>query len=294
MTYKAGGWMKICRRMAASAFSLCASSAAGATSLQDVLAATYMHNPTLDGQRAELRATDEQAAIARAQGRPQIGAQASYTQGLEGLRALQGYNRAILAGANVNIPLFQGGRVRNAVDAADKRSEAGRAALRAAEGDTFVDAVTAYLDVLRDRAIIDLNRENVRALQDVLHSSKVRLDAGDVTRTDVSQSFARQQQGESSLEAAQAQLSASVAEFRRVTGLEAANLDEPPPLPDLPPSADEAEIIAMRSNPAIAATAAAIDAAHHDVSAARGARLPTLSAGGSGSYYSYRDRFGGI
>ena len=261
--------------------------AARATTLQEALLATYQGNPTLTGQRAQLRATDENAAIARSQGRPQINGNAQFTQGLSGLPSVQGYNRALTAGATVSLPIFQGGRVRNAIRAADTRVEGGRADLRAVEGDVFVDAVTAYMDVLRDRAIVRLNANNVKVLETNLQATQDRFQVGDVTRTDVAQSQARLELGRSQLAAAQASLVASEENYRRVIGSEPTDLETPPPLPTLPATPDAAEDTAIASNPAIASAEAAVEAAHYDVSAARGERLPTISLSGGENYFNY-------
>ncbi|USI72453.1 TolC family outer membrane protein [Sphingomonas morindae] len=268
--------------------------AASALTLQEALAAAYATNPSLDAQRASLRATDEDAAIARGQGRPQLGVSTNYTYGLDGLRALAGYNRALLAGVQGQLPLFQGGRVRNAVRAADKRSAAGREALRGIEGDTLVEAVTAYVDVLRDRAILELNRQNVAALNQVYQSSQARLKAGDVTRTDLAQTSARIQQGGAGLAGAESDIIASEESFRRVIGLDPVQLAPPPALPPVPATVADAVAGALAHNGALASYKAAAEAAQRDVSAARGARLPTLSVGGASTFYSYRDRFAGI
>ena len=67
---------------------------------------------------------------------------------------------------DISYPLFNGGSVRNNVRAAETRVEAGRATLTAVEGDVFTQAVTAYMDVIRDRAIVELNQNNVKVLDD--------------------------------------------------------------------------------------------------------------------------------
>ena len=48
--------------------------------LRDALVGTYQTNPTLMAQRQSLRATDEGVALARAQGRPSVSADASLNQ----------------------------------------------------------------------------------------------------------------------------------------------------------------------------------------------------------------------
>jgi outer membrane protein len=261
-----------------------------ASTLNDALAAAYANNPTLSGQRASLRATDENAAIARAPGRPQLSAQAGVSQGLEGLRAVDGFNRSITAGVTASLPLYQGGRVRNTIDAADKRSAAGRETLRATEGDIFVQTVSAYLSVLRDREIVQLSSSNVDALQADAKSSKERYNGGDLTLTDVDQSNARLINGRTQLATAQSNLIESEEDFRRLTGQLPGTLETPPALPLLPDSADQAEDTAIDNNATVLAAAQTIEASRYDAGAARGSALPTLSLSAGNNYYDYRDR----
>ena len=47
------------------------------------------------------------------------------------------------------------------------------------------------MDVIRDRAIVELNDNNVRVLETNLEATQDRFEIGDVTRTDVAQSEAR-------------------------------------------------------------------------------------------------------
>jgi outer membrane protein len=281
------------RRAAILALLTAAAVPAHATTLEEALRAAYTTNPTLDAQRADLRATDEQAAIARAGGRPQAQVQASYTRGLNGLRDLEGYNQALIAGVSASLPLYQGGRVRNAIRAADLRSDAGRAQLRATEGDTFLDVVGAYLDVLRDREIVALGRENVATLERYRQAGETRLKLGDITRTDVAQTQARIEIGTSGLVNGEGNLVGSEQTYRNVVGLDPVALTPPAP-PPLPASADEAVAIALRTNAALQALDKAAQAATRDVAAAEGARLPIVSLGAATNYYDYRDRFAGI
>ena len=110
-------------------------------------------------------------------------------------------------------PIYSGGRVRNGVRAADTRVEAGRADLRATEGDIFTEAVAAYMDVIRDRSIVELNRNQVRVLDTNLQATRDRFEVGDLTRTDVAQSDARLALARSSLALAEGRLEASGGEL---------------------------------------------------------------------------------
>jgi outer membrane protein len=180
--------------------------------------------------------------------------------------------------------LFNGGSVRNNVRAAQTRVEAGRATLRAVEGDVFTEAVAAYMDVIRDRAIVELNANNVRVLTTNLEATSDRFEIGDLTRTDVAQSEARLQLGRSLLATSQGRLATSEENYRRVIGKKPDALAPPPPLPPLPATPEEAARIALANNPDLIAVTRQAVAAGLDVRVARAGRLPTVSSVLSGTY----------
>jgi len=140
------------------------------------------------------------------------------------------------------------------------------------------------MDVIRDRAIVELNENNVRVLQTNLEATSDRFEIGDVTRTDVAQSEARLEIGRSNLASARGTLSASEENYRRVIGRTPDQLAPPPLLPPLPNTPEEAVRIALANNPDILAVNRQAQAAGFDVSVARAGRLPTVSTGVSGTY----------
>ena len=252
---------------------------ASADTLREALVSAYQTNPTLTGQRETLKATDATVAIARAAGRPQIIGSAGLNRNLaqRGVLDTGAKGMTLSLGADLSVPLFNGGSVRNSVEAAKTRVEAGRATLRAVEGDVFTQAVSAYMDVIRDRSIVELNQNNVKVLETNLEATRDRFQIGDLTRTDVAQSEARLQLGRSQLAAAQGTLTASEATYRQVIGHPPGNLAPPPPLPPLPTTAEEAVRIALASNPDLVAISRQAVAAGYDVRVAEASRLPTLS-----------------
>jgi outer membrane protein len=254
-------------------------STASADTLREALVSAYQTNPTLTSQRQTLQATDATVAIARAAGRPQVNANVGLNRTLtqSGLLIQGGKGPTVSAGVDLSYPLFNGGAVKNSVRAAKTRVEAGRATLRAVEGDVFTQAVAAYMDVIRDRAIVELNRNNVKVLQTNLEATQDRFQIGDLTRTDVAQSEARLQLGRSQLATAEGRLTGSEATYRQVIGHAPGPLAPPPPLPPLPKTADEAVQIALANNPDLLSISRQAIAAGYDVNIARAGRLPTLS-----------------
>ena len=259
---------------------------ASADTLREALVSAYQTNPTLTGQRETLKATDATIAIAKAAGRPQIIGSVGLNRNLaqRGVLDTGASGTTLSVGADLSVPLFNGGSVRNSVNAAKTRVEAGRATLQAVEGDVFTQAVSAYMDVIRDRSIVELNQNNVKVLETNLEATRDRFQIGDLTRTDVAQSEARLQLGRSQLAAAQGKLTASEATYRQVVGHAPGQLAPPPPLPPLPTSADEAVRIALASNPDLIAISRQAIAAGYDVRVAEAGRLPTLSGVLSNTY----------
>ena len=259
---------------------------ASADTLREALVSSYQTNPTLTAQRQTLEATDATVAIARAAGRPQVSANVSVNRAItqSGVLISSGKGPNLTVGGQLSYPLFNGGSVKNSVKAAKTRVEAGRATLRAVEGDVFTQAVTAYMDVIRDRAIVELNQNNVKVLETNLQATQDRFQIGDLTRTDVAQSEARLQLGRSQLATAQGQLTGSEATYRQIIGHAPGVLAPPPPLPPLPKTADEAVQIALANNPDLVATSRQAVAAGYDVNVARASRLPTVSAQATGDY----------
>jgi outer membrane protein len=259
---------------------------ASADSLREALVSAYQTNPTLTAQRQTLQATDATVAIAKAAGRPQITGSVGINRNLaqRGVLDSGGKGPTLSVGADLSVPLFNGGSVRNNIRAAQTRVEAGRATLRAVEGDVFTNAVTAYMDVIRDRAIVELNENNVKVLETNLEATRDRFQIGDLTRTDVAQSEARLQLGRSQLAEAQGRLTASEATYRQVIGHPPGVLAPPPPLPPLPQTPDEAVQIALADNPDLLAITRSAIAAGYDVRVARAGRLPSLSGVLSNTY----------
>lgn len=264
---------------------------ASADTLRQALVSAYQTNPTLMGQRENLKGTDANVAIARAAGRPQVSATAGLNRDLSRSGILDtGGGATLSVGADLSVPLYTGGRVKNSVEAAKTRVEAGRATLRAVEGDVFTQAVSAYMDVIRDRAVVELNANNIRVLQTNLQATRDRFEIGDLTRTDVAQSEARLQLGRSRFAIAQGQLTASEATYRQVIGHPPGELAPPPPLPPLPATEAEAVKIALADNPDLLAIQREAIAAGYDVRVAEGTRLPTVSGVLSGTFV---DELGG-
>lgn len=266
---------------------------ASAETLRDALAKAYSKNPTLTAARANQRANDENVPLAKANGLPNASVQGAYQEyKVRPSNDFTSPRRSVGGQLNLNVPVYQGGSVRNAVKAAETRVAAGVETLRDTEQSVFSQTVAAYMDVIRDEAIVRLNRENVNVLEVNLQATKDRFEVGDLTRTDVAQSEARLAGARGDLQTAEANLTGSRETYIQLVGEAPVNLEVPPELPGLPADPDAAVDVAVKDNPNLRAAAKQREAARQDVSAAYGARLPTLSLGATGSYQNFLDTLG--
>jgi len=119
-----------------------AAGTASADTLREALVSTYRANPTLTAQRENLKATDANVAIAKSAGRPTVNGTLGVTRDLTRSGRFDvgtGRGPYLNAGVDLAYPLYQGGTVKNDIKAAKTRVEAGRATLRAVEGDVFTE-----------------------------------------------------------------------------------------------------------------------------------------------------------
>jgi len=100
-------------------------------------------------------------------------------------------------GATATQTLFNGFQTANRTRQAESQVAGGRETLRVTEQQVLLDAATAYMNLLRDQAILDLNRRNVEVLTEQLKQTRDRFNVGEVTRTDVAQAESRLAAGRS-------------------------------------------------------------------------------------------------
>jgi outer membrane protein len=117
---------------------------AGADNLREALVEAYNTNPTLEAARANQRATDEGVTIQRAQGLPSATVTATHIEFIrQSANSFTAPERNLGVQAQVLVPVYSGGAIRNGVQAAKNRVEAGAADLRNTESAIFSQVVAA-------------------------------------------------------------------------------------------------------------------------------------------------------
>ena len=263
-------------------------SLARAETLEDALIAAYIANPALQAQRAQTRAVDENVPQALANWRPtvKINADAGVVQTLSNdivppaPKLQTSYNERD-ASLQVSEPLYRGGRTDAQTDQAEAQVKAAEYQLKATEQTVFIGVITAYLDIIQNQALVDLNVNNQQVLQRELSATNDRFRVGEVTRTDTSQAQAAVAGAEAEVRQARATLRDSIATFGRLTGHRPSGLEAVTPATDLPISLAEVSAAAEAANPNVLAQRYTYEAAQHGVDLAFGALLPTVSLQGS-------------
>ncbi|MGH6952883.1 MAG: TolC family outer membrane protein [Alphaproteobacteria bacterium] len=258
-----------------------------AQTLEDAFIKAYKTNPTLQSQRARVRATDEQVPRALSNWRPTV----TFTG--EAGKSIVETESELLGGTNnvrntenlspreyslvVSQPLFRGFRTVAEIRRAENRVKAERSRLTSTEQDVLSDAVTAFMDVVRDQVVLDLNVSNEQVLRRQLEATRDRFEVGEVTRTDVAQAEARLARANSDRIQAEGFLDSSRAAYQRVIGDMPGKLVEAPVPKGLPSNVDEAAASATSANPTVTASEYDEKAARDDVDLVTGELLPTLS-----------------
>lgn len=265
-----------------------------AETIEAALIRAYQNNPQLNAQRASVRATDENVPQALSGYRPKVAVTASVgTQftdtaqntnvgGRLSTTSLAGVNAPRSVGATVTQTLFNGGQTANRTRAAESQVSASREGLRVLEQTVLFAAATIYMDYLRDSAIVEVQKSNVRVLEQTLKQTRDRFNVGEVTRTDVAQSEAQLAAGRTQLLTAESNLTTTRANYRRIIGNDPGNLAPGSPVDRfLPTTLTGAIDRGLLENPNVTAAMYGIDVSFLQVKVNEGALFPTVTLQGS-------------
>ncbi len=255
---------------------------ASGISFGQALMAAYQYNPTLAAARAELRSVDETYAQAMSGYRPRLNGIADYTSSHDRGDVTDIHSDSKTLELELQQPLYRGGSTQANVKSSHNKIKAQRSALHATEQDVLLDAVTVYMDVVRDTELLKLNANNENVLARQLDAARERFDLGDITKTDVSQSEARLANALASRVTAEGNLRSSKARFERVIGMEPEGvLGRPPSTINIPVSVDDALVVAENKNPDLHFARFSTTAAKYDIRSVTGELLPQVDLTGS-------------
>jgi outer membrane protein len=265
----------------------------GSTTLEQALVQAYQNNPQVNAQRALVRATDEAVPQALSGYRPRISG--TYNYGVtwtetttEVQRPVPNRSREVTrfypatVGAQLQQNVFNGFQTANRTRQAESQVFAARETLRVIEQTVLLDAATVYMNVLRDTAVLELQRRNVEVIQEQLRQTRDRFNVGEVTRTDVAQAESRVAAAQSQFLSAQANLTTSRAAYRRVIGVDPGRLGNGTPVDRfVPRSLDLAVAQGQSENPSVTAAEFGVDVAQLQVRVNEGSLYPVVTVTGN-------------
>ena len=255
---------------------------ARADTMEAALLRSYHNNPQLNAQRASVRSTDENVPIALSGYRPKVALTASggfqYTDTLSKGTDSNGPQAPSAVGATATQTLFNGNRTANQTRAAESQVLGAREGLRLLEQSVLLAAATIYMDYLRDAAILEVQRSNTRVLEETLRQTRDRYKVGLVTPTDVAQAEAQLAAAQSQQLLAEANLTTTRANFRRIVGNDPEQLAPASPVDRyLPKTLPGAIALSLRENPNVTAAMFGVDINFLNVKVNEGALYPTVT-----------------
>ncbi|PPR11401.1 MAG: Outer membrane efflux protein BepC [Alphaproteobacteria bacterium MarineAlpha11_Bin1] len=260
---------------------------AGAQTLDEALVKAYRENPRIRAERARLRASDEGVSQALSNWRPVV--RVTGTTGLKrsdstitGPAAKEAeVTEPFTAELTITQNLYRGGRTEAEVEEAEYIVRADRARLALTEQSVLLGAATAYGDVARDQAVLELNKSNERVLEKQLEATEDRFRVGEVTKTEVSQAESRLSRARADRIAANGTLIDARAAYKNVVGDLPDKLQLEKPLTDLPSSLPDAIDRAKSNNFGVILSRLITKAAESNVRKINGELLPSLTLNGS-------------
>jgi outer membrane protein len=266
-----------------------------ADTIEAALVRSYQNNPQLNAQRAQVRFTDENVPQALSGYRPRVAVTASagtqYTDTLSTTggdanhlikTGIHGINAPRSIGTTISQTVFNGFQTANRTRAAESQVSGAREGLRVLEQSVLLSAATIYMDYLQNAAIVEVQKSNVRVLEQTLKQTNDRFNVGEVTRTDVAQSEAQLAAGRTQLLTAESNLVTTKANFRRIIGNEPEALAPGSPVDRfLPKSLPGAVDLSLTENPNVTAAMYGVDVSYLQVKVSEGALLPTVTLQGS-------------
>jgi len=256
---------------------------ARAETLEDALSEAYTSNPQLLAERANLRATDEGVPQALSGWRPTltftgaIGKQQFENTPVTSTQLPSGINTPRSLDFKLVQPVYQGGGTVAKTAQAEDTVKSERAHLIAVEGTILFSVISAYLDVVRDQAVVDLDVLSESILAQTLDQTKAQFQVGIATRTDVAQAEARLSGATAQRQQDEGTLQSDRANYARYVGHLPGALDQPKLRPQVPGSRDEALGLAATKNPNVISALFSEDAARAQVAATKAGLLPSLN-----------------
>ena len=268
-------------------------SSASAVTLYDALNQTYQNNIQLNAERENIKASEEDINISKADYKPTL--TLSGSKSVENTNKLTNQSGGDASSSDAD-PLTTSIKLEQTIldygrDLSLEKSLIGldlaKARLIKKEQDILYDAIEVFTNLILAREKLTINRKNLNLLNKQLENDKIRLDRGQITITDLAQT-------ESSLAGAQAQFTQAKSElvisklnYENIIG----KIDNPKSLRknpnsivSIPKSLDEAINLSKQNNPDIKIAKFDLAQSEKDLAISESDLMPTASLSLERSY----------
>lgn len=197
------------------------------------------------------------------------------------------------ANLSVTQNLFQGFRTSGSMKAADAAIEQAKAGLEGATQQLAFEAASSYLNVLKQRKLLELTDGNMKNLQRQFNMEDERVTRGSGIAVDVLQAKSRLQISKERYTAFTGQLQDAVSNYTQIFGEPPADSLELPKVPEdsLPASLEEAIKTAEKNSPALQSITYGTTLAEHQQTIAQSGFYPSVDVIAATNY---KDDAGGI
>ena len=205
-------------------------------------------------------------------------------------------SRGVINTVNLTViqNLFDGYNTTSLVRAAEVNREVAQLSLEGTRQSTLFEGVRAYIDVLRQRRLVEIARENERTILRQLNLEDERVRRGSGVTQDVLQAKSRLQIAKERRVGYEGALSNAISTYEQVFGHAPAlptMIDPSPPAEVIPSSLERVTEIALIENPALIGQGATVELAREQRRGSASALYPNLDLQGAANY---EKKLGGV
>jgi outer membrane protein len=248
--------------------------------LADALAIVRSSNPAVKEAYHNMQAALERRRQAVGSFLPELEASSSYdiqrtNTNISPVRTTHPRSYAL----TLSQPLFRGGELGASYRARTNEWQAAKAIYVDLLQEKLVATTNAYMDTLTAQDVLNQQKKLVNVLTEKLKATQVRFEQGDVTQTDVGQAQARLAEAQAAAVQAEGSLITARTALQQLLGQEPpAELVWPPQREDLPSDLETVEAEVAHNHPRVLAALHELTAQGYEVTAARSAHFPDITA----------------
>jgi outer membrane protein len=252
--------------------------------VREVMAKAYIYNKQLASERESVKLTDENISESISEWMPTVTASGERGKQETTLKGPNGLHNKIddtadSKNVNLTLPLFDGLRSYSRFKREKSNVEAAKARLKTIEQEVLLNSVIAYMNVVRERESLLLSRDKEQALRKHYDDTQSRFDLGEITQTDVSQSYTRLTRSITDRMEAEAAYESAKVSYQRIVGEVPSGLylNVQDPLASEEINHDKLIEEALMNNPEIDVAELNVKAAGYDINNKKAALLPSVA-----------------